>query len=176
MVKVESIKSDEDTSEKLSKITHKNYPKKAWLKEQAEKSYLKNQLSVKVNEEFVSIPKLELASLYDEIGDPKFHARVILNRFKSYDVFHERQTDHKTCFEQMQIFFKMNDMDLHLTKDGENWLLIAEHNLGPNFTMFFAELIRLICLEDSHYFVKSSNDLPNSNYCVLSKFRRKSGN
>ena len=174
MVKVESIKSDEDTSEKLSKITHKNYPKKAWLKEQAEKSYLKKQLSLP-NDQFITISKQELASLYEEINDPKFHAKVILNRFKSYDVFHERQTDHKTCFEQMQIFFKMNDMDLHLTKDGENWILINKHNLGINFSAFFIELIRLICVEDGHYHIKNSNDLPNSNYCILGKNRLKSG-
>jgi len=173
MVKVESIKSDEDTSEKLSKITHKNYPKKAWLKENTEREYLKIQIQNEKCEKFVIIPKSELVSLYEEIIDPKFHARVILNRFKKTDDFLERKTDHKSCFEQMQNFFMMNDMDLHLTKDGENWLLIAEHNLGPNFTIFLAELIRLICVEDSHYYVKSSNDLPNSNYCVLSKHRRK---
>jgi hypothetical protein len=171
MGKVIGIKAEDETFDKFEKITKKS--NKDWLEKKINKDTEKEKIAFPSNEKneiekFITIPVSEYEFLINNTGSLK-HATQIFERVIKYSETVNQEKNFSSVFDQLEAFWKMNNMRLTKRKDGSEWIIDCQHGIGRAFSRFFFHLVNKICMWSDEYELYDKKVLDDSLILFIKK-------
>ena len=167
--RVIGIKADSETISKFEKID--KISNKLWLKENVNKEINKKLIAIpdlEKPEKFITIPACEYEFLSLNTGALK-HANLMFERIVKRAELDGQNPDFDTLFAQIERFCSMNDIILQKRKDGSEWIIACQHEIGKPFSRFFFHLMRKICNWSKKYELYDKKILENSSILFIKK-------
>ena len=154
MAKVESIKSDQETSDNLTQILkNSKQDKKDWLKKTVNngKNYqqLTNSMRGEKNDfQIVQIPLFHYRQLL-EISNPAKIAAGIFQKMSNKD----NCNSFEGYFSNLEDFQAVNNNVINSIKTSniQDKTITAEHEICKNFSLMICEYLKLVCLQTKHW-------------------------
>jgi len=138
--KIIGFRIRKDDEVRLKKDLHRlEVTRKEWLNKNLTISESINELSVKQNEKWISIPASEYEALI--INSPE-HGHIIYQRILQHCMSQGIEISFENLFQEIKIFMKMNDMELKKIENNDVKILQMTHGIGINYSKFCSTMLK----------------------------------
>ena len=151
MTKVIGIKANDKTVMDFDKIPKES--NKDWLEDKVREDTEREKIAFHGDdkpEKFITIPASEYEFLTGKAG-AMVHATYIFERIVKRAKENGLKIEFDSLFVQLESFWSMNGLLLRKRKDGSEWVIDCQHDIGKSFGRFFYHMMKKICNQTGRY-------------------------